>query len=221
MLRMRNVFCRCADLVKDGGRLRHVLDKGHKTKMHTYIQLCGTMGCYAVWAAAMQGDNRLPIPQALAIIGLWQAMGELWGHSISRCGTELKVRHAECEQFFLWQFNSRLEIPTGRPTSSKVTRMFPKQVPGQLALKLATAFRVDNYSVHIPPYQLRLSIPQQKRYKIVTTEKHLLSWAGHCYPCVVVLQSVVNNEQTVFSRTTIFRNLERVNYQDLIGTQGD
>lgn len=87
ILRMRNIFGQIAPLVKDGGRLRHVLDKGHKTKMHTYIQLCGTMGCYAVWAAAMQGDlqGRLPLPQALAVIGLWQAMGELWNHNISRC----------------------------------------------------------------------------------------------------------------------------------------
>lgn len=70
--------------VHDGGRLRHILDNGHKTKMHTYIQACGTIGAYAVWVAAMQGEDRLPMEQALAIIGLLHACGEIWNHSILR-----------------------------------------------------------------------------------------------------------------------------------------
>lgn len=86
---MRNAYCQMGALIKDGGRLQHILDKGHKTKMHTYIQICGYMGSYAVWAAAMLGNNRLPMNQALAVIGLYQAMGELWNHSVNRCGCKI------------------------------------------------------------------------------------------------------------------------------------
>lgn len=87
LLRMRSVFSQMAAFVKDGGRLRHIMDKGHKTKMHTYIQVCGTMGAYAVWSASASGteSGRLGQNQAMAIIGLLQAMGELWNHSINRC----------------------------------------------------------------------------------------------------------------------------------------
>lgn len=79
---MRTVFGWMSPHVHDGGRLKHILDNGHKTKMHTYIQVCGTMGAYAVWCAAMQGEGRLPEAQAVAIICLLNACGEIWNHSI-------------------------------------------------------------------------------------------------------------------------------------------
>lgn len=75
-----------AQFVKDEGRLKHVRDRGHTTKMHAYIQICGNLGAYAVLAAATLPDeaNRLPMAAALAIILLFQAMGELWPHSLHR-----------------------------------------------------------------------------------------------------------------------------------------
>lgn len=81
--RMRTNFSWMSKFVKDGGRLKHIMDRGHTTKMHTYIQICGGMGAYAVWAAA-HGENPLPMLQAVAIMKLLQAMGDLWTHSVHR-----------------------------------------------------------------------------------------------------------------------------------------
>lgn len=94
LLCMRTAFCSMSKFVKDGGRLKHIMDRGHTTKMHTYILICGNLGCYAVWAAATQpiASQRLPMATALAIIRLFQAMGELWNHSMHRWAVTLGVQ---------------------------------------------------------------------------------------------------------------------------------